>query len=174
MLDMVVNYKNLTYLQQCCFCFFLWRISKAICCLSRVQSNFYTSLFTDSCARKVCSFRQQCQSSIHGLVCSCPQYRCEGKLNKICGGDRVVYDSLCHLRRHECTKGRYIGVQEMSACRKGMSRLCNNTSLKVKCLTSFPLGLCAQSYNSVNIYGSLLFFIWLYIYRGPITTQSNW
>ncbi|XP_065887226.1 uncharacterized protein [Dysidea avara] len=69
-----------------------------------------------SCARKVCSFRQHCQSSIHGLVCSCPQYRCEGKLNRVCGGDRVVYDSLCHLRRHECTTGRYVGVQEMSAC----------------------------------------------------------
>ena len=71
---------------------------------------------TDGCDDKTCGFRQQCQTSNRGLVCSCPRYLCDGKLNPVCGSDGETHNSLCHLRRHECTTSRYVGVQHLGAC----------------------------------------------------------
>ena len=68
------------------------------------------------CKSRVCGYRQSCTA---GGVCACPQYRCRGRANPVCGNNGRQYQSMCELQRDECLNNTFIGISSLGACSRG-------------------------------------------------------
>ena len=66
----------------------------------------------------MCGYRQRCyvDATSNAVTCLCPNYRCKGKSNTVCGNDGITYDSICAIQEVECTKGYHIGIMHTGVC----------------------------------------------------------
>ena len=49
-------------------------------------------------------------------LCNCDYFRCEHKLNPLCGRDGKNYTSVCELQKTECLLGQPIGIKHFNEC----------------------------------------------------------
>lgn len=89
-------------------------LAKEICLV------FSLSLCIGECKRMECNYRRHCgyhpRSEEPLLTCFCPEYRCTGKQNPLCGYDGRTYNSVCLLQLRECVKNTFIGIKHFGAC----------------------------------------------------------